>query len=126
MKLIQNRPVFLNLLRIRQPVTAVLSILHRITGVLMVLLLPVLIYFLHISLNSAEGFAHATDLLDSKMARGIGVLGSWVLAHHLLAGIRFLILDFDVGVTRNVARKTAWLVNGSAVLVALVVARMLF
>ena len=122
MSLTQNRPVFLNLLRIRQPVTAVVSILHRITGILMVLALPVLIYLLQISLSSPEGFSQAVATLDGQIARLFGVLMIWALAHHLFAGIRFLILDFDVGVTKSVARKTAWLVHMSAAAVAVMAA----
>ena len=118
MNLTENRPVFLNLLRIRQPVTAVVSILHRITGILMILALPGLIYLLQTSLGSREGFSQATAILDGQIARLFAVLMIWALAHHLFAGIRFLILDFDVGVTRGVARKTAWLVHISATAVA--------
>jgi succinate dehydrogenase / fumarate reductase cytochrome b subunit len=118
MSLTQDRPVFLNLLRIRQPVTAVVSILHRISGILMVLALPGLIYLLQISLSSPEGFYQASTILDGQIARLFAVLMSWSLAHHLFAGIRFLILDFDIGLTKDVARKTAWLVHVSAAVVA--------
>jgi succinate dehydrogenase / fumarate reductase cytochrome b subunit len=120
MNLTENRPVFLNLLRIRQPVTAVVSILHRITGILMVFALPGLIYLLHISLSSPEGFSQITAILDGQIARLSAVLMIWALAHHLFAGIRFLILDFDVGLTKSVARKTAWLVHLSAAVVAVI------
>ncbi len=119
MSLTQDRPVFLNLLRIRQPVTAVVSILHRFTGILMVLALPGLIYLLQMSLSSPEGFSQAIAILDGQGARLFAVLMSWSLAHHLFAGIRFLILDFDVGVTKSAARKTAWLVHVSAAVVGL-------
>jgi succinate dehydrogenase / fumarate reductase cytochrome b subunit len=122
MSLTQDRPVFLNLLRIRQPVTAVVSILHRITGILMVLALPGLIYLLQISLSSPEGFSQVAAILDAQIVRLFSVLMIWALAHHLFAGIRFLILDFDVGVTKGVARKTAWLVHVGAAVVALTAA----
>jgi len=125
MNLTENRPVFLNLLRIRQPVTAVVSILHRITGILMVLALPGLIYLLQTSLSSPEGFSQVAAILDSQIARIFAVLMSWALAHHLFAGIRFLILDFDVGLTKSVARKTAWLVHVSAAVVAVLAADLL-
>ena len=119
MSLTQDRPVFLNLLRIRQPVTAVVSILHRFTGILMVLALPGLIYLLQISLSSPEGFSQAATILDGQIARLFAVLMIWALAHHLFAGIRFLILDFDVGVGKSVARKSAWLVHMSAAVAGL-------
>ena len=126
MSLTQDRPVYLNLLRIRQPVTAVVSILHRISGILMVLALPGLIYLLQLSLSSPAGFSQAAAMLDGPIARIFGVLMIWALAHHLFAGIRFLILDFDVGVSRSVSRKTAWLVHLSAAVVALLSVGLLF
>lgn len=117
----QDRPVFLNLLHIRQPVTAVLSILHRITGVLMVLLLPGLIYLLDLSLRGPAQFDQVAELLHSTPLRLLAVLLCWVFAHHLLAGLRHLLLDFDIGLSRSAARRSAWLVHGMA-LVALVLA----
>jgi succinate dehydrogenase / fumarate reductase cytochrome b subunit len=122
MNLTENRPVYLNLLRIRQPVTAVVSIFHRISGILMVLFLPGLLYLLQLSLASPEGFSQAATILDGRVARLFGVLMTWALAHHLLAGIRFLILDFDIGLTKGIARKTAWLVHTGGIVVAVIAA----
>jgi succinate dehydrogenase / fumarate reductase cytochrome b subunit len=107
MNVTQDRPVFLNLLRIKQPVAAVVSILHRLTGFIMVILLPGVIYLLQLSL------------------RVTGVFISWMFAHHFLAGIRFLLLDFDVGISRDAARKTAWIVHVGAVLIAVIAAGLL-
>lgn len=121
-----KRPVFLNLLQIRQPVTAVLSILHRLTGVLMTLLLPGLIYLLVLSLESEDGFAQVASLLSSNPAKTVIVILAWVLAHHLLAGVRFLLLDIDLGVSRAAARKTAWLTHGGAIVLAAILAGVLF
>ena len=118
----QQRPVFLNLLRIRQPVTAVLSILHRITGVLMVLLLPGLIYLLDLSLRGPAQFDQVAELLHSTPLRLLAIVLCWVFAHHLLAGVRHLIIDFDIGLSRPAARRSAWLVHGMAVGVALLAA----
>ena len=49
-----KRPVFLNLIAIRLPVAGVMSIVHRITGVLMTLAVPALIYLLDLSLGSVK------------------------------------------------------------------------
>lgn len=118
----QDRPVFLNLIRIRQPVTAVVSILHRISGILLVLLLPCLIYLLQLSLASQEGFLQAAALLDHPISRIAGIFICWIFAHHFLAGIRFLLLDFEVGISKDSARKTAWVVHIGAALFALIAA----
>lgn len=114
----ENRPVFLNLLRIRQPVTAVVSILHRISGVLMIMALPAVVYLLALSLQSEASFARVVALLSSVPARLVGVVLCWLLAHHLFAGLRFLLLDFDVAISRSSARITAWMVHIGAAIIA--------
>lgn len=126
MSAVDNRPVYLNLLKIRQPVTAVLSILHRLSGMVMVLLLPGFIFLLSLSLRDQAGFDEVAQLISSTPAKIMAVGLCWVLAHHLLAGLRFLILDFDIGVERAVARRTAWLVHAFAVTAAVSSAMVLF
>lgn len=114
----EHRPVFLNLLRIRQPVMAVVSILHRVSGVVLIMLLPGLVYLLNLSLQSADGFARVAALLNSGPFRLLAVILCWLLAHHLLAGLRFMLLDFDVAISRSAARRSAWLVHMGAAVVA--------
>jgi len=121
-----NRPVFLNLLRIRQPVMAVVSIFHRISGVLMILSLPGLVYLLNLSLADQAGFTQVAGLLTSPALKILAVLFCWALAHHILAGIRFILLDFDLGIERDAARKTAWLVHAGALVVSTVLAALIF
>jgi len=126
MSALDNRPVFLNLLKIRQPVTAVLSIFHRISGVAMVLSLPGFVYLLSLSLRDQAGFDQVVTLLSSPPAKLSAVVLCWMLSHHLLAGLRFLVLDFDIGVERVVARRTAWLVHALAAIAALFSVGLLF
>ena len=104
-------PVYLNLLRIRFPVGAVTSIAHRLSGVLLFLSLPVLIYLLDLSLQSPESFEKALSYLNNCRIEAGLVLIIWSFMHHLLSGIRFLLIDIDKGVTLAVARRSAWLVN---------------
>lgn len=121
-----SRPVFLNLLRIRQPVMAVVSIFHRISGVLMILALPGLVYLLNLSLSNQAGFSQVADLLASPVLKLLAVLLGWALTHHILAGIRFMLLDFDLGIERAAARKTAWLVHVGALLLTALLAGLIF
>jgi len=121
-----NRPVFLDLLRIRQPVMAVVSIFHRISGVLMILSLPGLVYLLNLSLVNRTGFEQVAGLLTSVAFKMLAVLFFWALAHHILAGIRFMLLDFDLGIERDAARKTAWLVHIGALVTTALVASWIF
>ncbi|MBT2971366.1 MAG: succinate dehydrogenase, cytochrome b556 subunit [gamma proteobacterium symbiont of Ctena orbiculata] len=114
------RPVFLNLFKIRLPMAGVMSIIHRATGVLMVLAIPLLIYLLDLSLSGSEGFAAAKGLFASGLAKLILFLFLWGLMHHFLAGIRYLLIDIDVGVEKPLFRQTAWAVTVAAPLLALV------
>jgi succinate dehydrogenase / fumarate reductase cytochrome b subunit len=106
----QDRVKFLNLFQIRFPVTAVISIGHRITGIALFLAIPLLIYLLELSLSSAAGYTQAIDLLDRPLLRFVSVLLIWAFAHHFYAGIRYLLLDIDIGVSRNNASQSSWLV----------------
>ena len=118
----RQRPVFLNLLHIRLPVAGVMSILHRASGLLMFLLIPVLLYLLDQSLRSAEGFAETAALLHGTGARLLLIAVIWALSHHLLAGIRFLLIDLDIGVQRQAMRRSAWVVNIAAPILTAVIA----
>ena len=116
-----RRPVYLNLLKIKLPVTATLSILHRITGVLMVISIPFLVYLFEWSLQGPSAFEHLMNFLAHPAMRIIGALYIWFLAHHLLAGIRFLLIDLDIGVLKPAARASAYAVNTVGVLILAVV-----
>jgi len=102
-----KRPKNLDLLKIRMPITAKVSILHRLTGVLLFLSIPFLIYLLQLSLSSPQGYDDAVALVDSAFIKLILFFLLWTLLHHLLAGIRFLLIDIDVGVEIEAARKSA-------------------
>jgi succinate dehydrogenase / fumarate reductase, cytochrome b subunit len=125
MNTIKKRPVFLDITRIRMPVAALVSILHRASGVLLFLAIPAAIYLLDRSLRSAQDFSAVESLLNSVTGK-LCVLGLlWALLHHLFAGIRFLLLDVRVGLTRDAARIGAWLVCGAEALALLLIAGLL-
>ncbi|MBE9516621.1 MAG: succinate dehydrogenase, cytochrome b556 subunit [Proteobacteria bacterium] len=104
-----SRPVFLNLFLIHLPVTGVVSIIHRVTGVLWVLLLPVLAYVLHRSLVSETGFQWVVSLWANDAVRLLVFVNLLALLQHFYSGVRHLLLDLDVGITLPVARFSAWL-----------------
>jgi len=115
----RTAPVYLDLLRIRFPVGAVTSIAHRISGVLLFLSLPFFIYLLDISLQGPEGYAEAIAILGNHWLRFGSALIAWSLFHHLLSGIRFLLIDIETGVSLKQARASAWLVNLTGLVLAL-------
>lgn len=107
----RTRPVHLNLFKIRLPIGGIMSIIHRATGVFMFLAIPFLIYCLDTSLISEQGYQDAIGMLHSPL--GIILLFGlmWSLMHHLLAGIRYLLIDIDLGVEKEAARLSALLVT---------------
>lgn len=113
------RPVFLNVLQIKMPVGAVTSILHRLTGVLLALGVPLAMYLLWRSLQHEAGFAQVRQLLHHFAVQAVVIGAVWALAHHMLAGVRHMLTDINIGSTLHAARRSAWAVNVAAVVIAL-------
>ena len=109
-------PKFLNLLLIKLPPGGIASIGHRISGVLMFLSIPLIAWLFGLSLENAQGFQQARQHLHSIPVMLLSVLLVWSLSHHLLAGIRHLLLDVEIGLDKATARRSAWLVNLGALL----------
>jgi succinate dehydrogenase / fumarate reductase cytochrome b subunit len=105
-----NRPVYLNLIKIRLPLTGIVSFAHRISGVLLFLFIPFSVYLLDLSVQSAESFAAVKQLLDQPLMLALQLLIIWSIAHHFFAGIRFLLIDAEIGVEKSQARIGSWLV----------------
>jgi succinate dehydrogenase / fumarate reductase cytochrome b subunit len=112
------RPVFFDLLRIQLPVGALTSIAHRVAGVLLLLAIPLGAYLLDMSLRGPEGYARVAALVGATPSRVAAVALAWALAHHLLAGIRHLLSDIDVGSRLPSSRRSAWFVNVSGLAIA--------
>ena len=69
-------------------------------------------------MNVARGFARVQELFATPALRLFGLLVAWAFSHHLLAGLRYLLIDLGIGVDRAAARSSAWGVNVAAVVVA--------
>jgi succinate dehydrogenase / fumarate reductase cytochrome b subunit len=117
-----SRPVYLNLLKIRLPVTGVVSIAHRISGLLLFLSIPFAVYLLDLSIASEQSFARLIELLQQPWLVVLQIILLWSLVHHLIAGIRYLLIDAEVGVELAGARSGAWIVFIAEALVILLVA----
>lgn len=115
-KAMQNkRPVFLDLQVLIKslPLPGIVSILHRASGVIMFIMLPIMLMLLGGSLSDGATFETYKAFADNFLVKLIlwGVL--WALMHHLLAGVRFLLLDAHVGVDLKKARQSArWVLIG--------------
>ncbi|MCR4301075.1 MAG: succinate dehydrogenase, cytochrome b556 subunit [Sulfuricaulis sp.] len=105
----KKRPVYLNLVKIRLPVGGVLSILHRITGAILVLLLPFVLYLFDRSLQDPMAFADISSRVSSLEGRIVLLIMVWAFAQHFMSGIRHLLLDIGIGDSKPAARLNAWL-----------------
>ena len=117
-----RRAVFFDPIRIQMPVGAVASIGHRVTGIFLAVAFPFAIYLLDLSLRDAQSYARVAGLLDQPAFQAAAVFFAWTLAHHLLAGIRHLLSDADIGSQLQAARRSAWFVNVGGIAVALLAA----
>jgi len=113
-----GRPVYLNLLQIRLPVPGFMSILHRASGAVLSLAIPFVVYLVDLSLRGPEGYARAHQLLDGWLAKLVLLGLLWALLHHFFAGLRYLLLDVDVGIDKPAYRQSAWAVIIAAPLLA--------
>jgi succinate dehydrogenase / fumarate reductase, cytochrome b subunit len=118
----RRRPVFFNLMQIQMPVGALTSITHRVTGIFLALSVPLSIYLLDLSLQGSQSYEQVMRLFDKLAFRGAAIVFVWVLAHHVLAGLRHLLSDVDIGSQLPAARRSAWVVNLGGIAVALLAA----
>jgi succinate dehydrogenase / fumarate reductase, cytochrome b subunit len=112
---VAKRPVNLNLLTIRFPITAIASILHRVSGFILFLFVPLFLGLLSVSLKSREGFFTIQRCITHPLSKLIILGGLLTLFYHLLAGIRHLMMDAGAGENLTQARFSAGLVMCLAV-----------
>ena len=102
------RPKYYDLNLAHLPPPGLVSIFHRVSGALLFFpILPLMLYMLHATLGSPEGFARWHDFLAQPVVKLIGLGAVWLYAHHFFAGIRFLILDLHIGVEKAPSRASA-------------------
>ena len=114
--------MFFKLTQIQMPVGALTSIAHRITGVVLAIGIPFCFYALHLSLDSAQSYERLTRMANTGLFKAALIVFIWALSHHLLAGMRHLLMDIGIGSHLASARRSAWGVNVGGVAMALLVA----
>lgn len=116
-----KRPVNLDIGTIKLPITSYVSILHRVSGVILFFALAIFLWLLDTSLESEQSFQSVKDALGSPICMLI-IWGSLVaLAYHIVAGVRHLIMDFGVGETLEGGRAGAKAVLVAAIILILLV-----
>ena len=112
-----KRPININPLSIKLPVAALVSITHRVSGLLVFLLIPALLWALQTSLSSPSGFEAVRNCITQDTCRIILWVSVAAIAFHVVAGIRHLLMDVHIGDSKTAGRMGAYLV----ILVTLVV-----
>jgi len=120
------RPKHLNLLVIRLPLPAIISIMHRISGAVLFLLLPLLLWMFQASLRSPASFDALRAAVAHPLAKLLLIAILWGYLHHLFAGLRHLFLDLDVGTELATARLTSMIVLVAGIALTLGVGVMLW
>ena len=123
---VKHRPKYLNLVEIKLPLAGFASILHRVSGAGLFLMLPVLIWLLDLSLGSADSFATLKAVTGHALVKLIllGVL--WAFLHHFCMGIRILLIDIHIGVEKVQARASAMAVMVVSLMLTAILGAALF
>ena len=89
----RKRPKNLNLFTIRLPVNAIISILHRMSGMALFLVLPALLWALSQSVQSEVSYTALAGMLQHWLAKLFVIGLSCAFFHHFYAGLRHLAMD---------------------------------
>lgn len=116
----RKRPKHLNLFQIKLPSAGVASILHRISGFGMFLMLPLLIWLLELSLGSPETFALFKSIIANPLVKLLLIGLLWAFLHHFCMGIRILLIDIHMGVGKAQAAASAKAVLAVSVALTLI------
>ena len=103
----KQRPKHLALHEIRLPLAGFASILHRVSGAGLFLMLPLLIWLLDKSLSTAEAYAQFQAVFDCVLVKLVLVGLLWAFLHHFCMGVRILLLDIHVGIDKASAHNSS-------------------
>ncbi|HLW04960.1 MAG TPA: succinate dehydrogenase, cytochrome b556 subunit [Azoarcus sp.] len=104
---VRKRPKHLALHQIRMPLPSIVSILHRISGAGLFLFLPIMLWLFDQSVGTAEAFEAYRAFVSNPLIKLVLLGLIWAYLHHFCAGIRFLLLDIDVGGDLGPARRSS-------------------
>ena len=102
-----KRPVNLNLASLSYPAMAIVSILHRISGIILFILLPFMLVCLNSSLSSERSFVRLQLTFNSSLAKALLWSFSAAYIYHILAGVRHLLIDLGIGEHLDASRRNA-------------------
>jgi succinate dehydrogenase / fumarate reductase cytochrome b subunit len=105
-----RRPKYLNLFRIKLPLPGVISFLHRVSGALLFVAIPLFLVVFQLTLGSPADFEKVKQGLESPLVKLVLIGLLWGYSHHFFAGLRFLAMDMGFGMELGKTRRNSWLV----------------
>lgn len=123
---IKKRPKHLDLVRIRLPLAGVVSIMHRVSGAVLFLFIPLLLWLLQRSLASPQTFDAFRSAVSHPLLKMMLLGLLWAYLHHLCAGVRHLALDLDYGTELGAARVSSVIVLVVSIGLTLIAGAMLW
>ena len=120
-------------LQYRLPLAGVVSILHRASGLMMFVLLPLIIWFFDVSLTSEITYERFTSAFETGIGFVPGVLVKlvvlgliWAFLHHFIAGVRHLWMDATHSVSKEFGRQSAVVTLAASAVLTLLLGAKLF
>jgi succinate dehydrogenase / fumarate reductase cytochrome b subunit len=108
--MVNRRPRYLNLFRIKLPLPGVVSFLHRVSGALLFVAIPLFLAVFQLTLDSAETFEQVKQGFGNLLTKMVLILLLWGFLHHFFAGLRFIAMDMGFGMELGKTRRNSWLV----------------
>lgn len=106
----RKRPKYLNLFRIKLPLPGIVSFLHRVSGALLFVAIPLLLAVFQLTLSSPADFDKVRQGLESPLVKLVLIVLLWGYSHHFFAGLRFIAMDMGLGMDLEKTRLNSWLV----------------
>lgn len=106
----RKRPKYLNLFRIKLPLPGIVSFLHRVSGALLFIAIPLFLAVFQLTLNSPADFDKVRQGLESPLVKLVLIVLLWGYSHHFFAGLRFIAMDMGIGMELGKTRRNSWLV----------------
>ena len=116
----------LNLVRYHFPLTAIASILHRVSGILLFMFIPFLLCLFEQSLTSEAAYHKVSSVFNEPLARFLLWLGMNALVYHVLAGLKHLLMDFGLFETLRAGKYASMFVVVLSALYALMLGVLLW
>lgn len=117
--MINKRPININPLSVQIPIGALVSITHRLSGILVFLLIPMVLWAMQLSFESEQSFEQMKAVFDIPLLKMVTWIFLAALLYHLVAGLRHLLMDVHMGDSLRAGRLSAKIVIIVSLLLAI-------